>query len=33
MFVSGFEGGVYAVAKTRARETAAKMLGGTLVTK
>jgi succinyl-CoA synthetase beta subunit len=32
-FASGFEGGVHAVAKTRARETAAKMLGGTLVTK
>lgn len=32
-FASGFKGGVHAVAKTRARETAAKMLGGTLVTK
>jgi succinyl-CoA synthetase beta subunit len=32
-FASGFMGGVHAVAKTRARETAAKMLGGTLVTK
>ena len=32
-FASGFKGGVHVVAKTRARETAAKMLGGTLVTK
>ena len=32
-FASGFKGGVHAVAKTRARETAAKMLGGTLMTK
>jgi succinyl-CoA synthetase beta subunit len=32
-FASGFRGGVHVVAKTRARETAAKMLGETLVTK
>jgi len=32
-FASGFRGGVHATPKARARETAAKMLGGTLVTK
>ena len=32
-FASGFRGGVHVVPKARARETAEKMLGGTLVTK
>ncbi|CEF97708.1 Succinyl-CoA synthetase-like [Ostreococcus tauri] len=32
-FASGFAGGVHVVAKTEARATAEKMLGGTLVTK